>query len=132
MLIVCLPVVPPVTASGCALGSGTNAILLFALKLTDNEVKSTPVLPYWFDSQTYGVRPANDPTPPRICCRLSLPLLKSQLNPTRGDHIFGAGTMSVRRPKSATESGLACGVSGKFGASKRTPYVNVKLAAARH
>ena len=29
-----------------------------------------PVLPYWFDSQTYGVRPEKRPMPPRTCSRV--------------------------------------------------------------
>ena len=29
--------------------------------------KSMPVLPYWFESHTYGVRPVNRPMPPRTC-----------------------------------------------------------------
>jgi hypothetical protein len=47
------------------------------------------------DSHTYGVRPANNPRPPRTCDRFAPPLLRSQLNPMRGENIFGAGVTSV-------------------------------------
>src|SRR5215471_12996253 len=94
-LIVWLPAMPPGIEVGWLFGSETNLTLLFALNVTARAVKSTPVLLYWFDSQTYGVRPLNRPRPPRICDRFSPPLLRSQLKPARGENIFGAGTTSV-------------------------------------
>src|SRR5205814_8819105 len=121
MLAVWRPAAPPVTDVGCANGSATNGIRLAVFRLAVIVVKSTPVFPYWFDSQTYGVRPVNRPTPPRSCDRVADPPLRSQLKPARGDHIFGAVTISVRNPKSVTVRGFECGVSGNCGMSSRTP-----------
>src|SRR3954470_4940827 len=90
-----VPGVPPVTACGWAFGSATKAIRFAELLVVDRLVRSTPVLPYWFDSQTYGVRPVKNPMPPRSCERCAPPLLTSQWKPIRGDHIFGAGTTLV-------------------------------------
>ena len=43
----------------------------------------TPVLPIWFEIQTYGGLPVKRPLPPRTCV---VPLPKrSQFKPTRGD-----------------------------------------------
>ena len=86
---------PPGIEVGWLFGSAMKLTRLFALKVTASAVKSTPVLLYWFDSHTYGVRPANRPRPPRICERFAPPLLRSQLKPARGENIFGAGTTSV-------------------------------------
>src|SRR3954449_4297041 len=124
MLTVCRPGVPPVTVRGWLAGSATKAMRFAALLLVEMFVKSRPVLPYWLESHTYGVRPVKNPNPPRTCDRRAPPLLRSQLNPTRGDHISGAGTTSVANPKSATVSGFDGGVSGKCGTSSRTPYVS--------
>ena len=38
-------------------GSGENGILFADALLVERLVVSTPVPPYWFDNQTYGVRP---------------------------------------------------------------------------
>src|SRR6476660_10404480 len=116
-LIVWLPAVP--SEVGCAFGSATKATRLAGLNGTDSAVKSTPVLLYWFDSQTYGVRPAKIPAPPRSCERFAPPLLRSQLKPARGEYIFGAGAISVRNPYVASASGFACGTSGNCGRSSR-------------
>src|SRR5262245_25747813 len=132
-LTLCRPAVPPVTVFGCAFGSATNGIWNAALGAPVLiEVKSRPLLLYWFESHTYGVRPVKYPTPPRTCDRKAAPLLRSQLKPIRGDHINGAGTTSVAYPKSVTVTGFARGLSGKWGASRRTPYVSVRLDLARH
>src|SRR5436853_591152 len=106
---------------GCALGLAMNGTRLFALKVTASAVKSTPVLLYWFESQTYGVRPAKRPRPPRICDRFVPPLLRSQLKPARGENILGAGVTSVAKPNALCASGFACGLSGNCGTSNRTP-----------
>ena len=86
---VCAPLV------GWLSGSGTNGILLVAAKgETCRRRNSMPVLPYWFDNHTYGVRPLKRPMPPRTCCRI-VSLVRSQLKPTRGDHDDVSGTTSV-------------------------------------
>src|SRR5262245_28238329 len=120
-LIVWLPAMPPGIDVGWFFGSATKLTRLFALNATASAVKSTPVLLYWFDSHTYGVRPANRPRPPRSCERLAPPLLKSQLKPARGENIFGAGVTLVANPNALSASGFACGVSGNCGTSNRTP-----------
>src|SRR5450759_2425263 len=98
-LIVCVPRPAPGIDVGWLLGSATKGILnlvgVEVLNTAERYVKSTPVLPYWFDSHTYGVRPVNMPIPPRTWRRLPLVLLRSQLNPTRGENIVGAGTTLV-------------------------------------
>src|SRR5436190_773445 len=48
---------PPGIEVGWLFGSAMKLTRLFALKVTASAVKSTPVLLYWFDSHTYGVRP---------------------------------------------------------------------------
>src|SRR6187401_3185998 len=102
-LIVCRPVAPPVTVLGWLSGSATNGIWLLALKVTDRFVNCTPVLPYWFESHTYGVRPLKRPMPPRTWrCLPETPCPRSQLKPTRGDHDMGEGVISVRLLKSVT------------------------------
>ena len=53
---------------GWAYGSAENGIRLAGSKNTRIRWNSFPVLLYWFDSQTYGVRPWNNPSPPRTCC----------------------------------------------------------------
>src|SRR3954468_365000 len=95
-LIVWLPALP--SEVGCAFGSATKVIRLAVLSGTASAVKSTPVLLYWFDSHTYGVRPAKMPVPPRTCDRFVPPLLRSQLKPARGEYILGAGATSVWKP----------------------------------
>src|SRR4029077_20181516 len=105
-----VPATAPVTVFGWLVASATNGILLPLLFAAPMRVKSIPVLPYWFEIQTYGGRPAKMPTPPRICSVASP--LRSQLTPTRGDHMELDGVMSVRYPKFATAAGLAVGVSG--------------------
>ena len=40
-------------------------VVVERLVLVERLVVSTPVLPYWFDSHTYGVRPVKYPIPPR-------------------------------------------------------------------
>src|ERR1051325_11178651 len=120
-LIVWLPAMPPEIEVGWLFGSATKLTRLFALNVTASAVKSTPVLLYWLDSHTYGVRPANRARPPRICDRFSPPVLRYQLKPARAENIFGAGTTSVAKPKALSASGFACGLSGNCGASNRTP-----------
>ena len=44
---------------------------------------STPVLPIWFEIQTYGGLPLKRPVPPRSWVLWSF--VASQLKPTRGD-----------------------------------------------
>ena len=63
------PAVAPVTVVGWLSGSATNGMRLLALFDAPMRVKSMPVLPNWFEIQTYAGRPVNRPTPPRICCR---------------------------------------------------------------
>ncbi len=99
MLTVCVAATEPGIDVAWLFGSGLNGMLnLFGVDVENAAVrlvKSTPVLPYWFDSQTYGVRPANRPMPPRTCrCFVPLPL-RSQLKPARGENIVGVGTTSV-------------------------------------
>src|SRR5713226_58318 len=96
---------------------------LVATTFVEIVVKSSPApgLPYWFASQTYGVRPVKNPMPARTCDCLEPPFERSQLTPTRGDHILGAGTTSVAKPKSVIDNGFAFGVSEKCGTSSRTP-----------
>jgi hypothetical protein len=55
---------------GCECGSGENGIRLAGSKKTRMRWNSLPVFEYWFESQTYGVRPWNSPRPPRTCWRL--------------------------------------------------------------
>jgi len=86
-------IVAPVGDFDCELASATNGILLFALLEMLIFVKSTPVLLYWFDIQTYGVRPAKMPMPPRTCDFESF--IGVQLKPTRGENCCVSGTTSV-------------------------------------
>src|SRR3954467_5165044 len=101
MLTVCRPGAPTVTVRGWLFGSATKAMRFAALLVVEMFVKSRPGLPYWFESPPKGVRRVKNPNPPRACDRRDPPLLRSQLNPARGDHISGAGTTSVAYPKSA-------------------------------
>src|SRR5262249_60230416 len=89
---------------------------------------SIRVLPYWFESQTYGVRPEKKPPPPRTW-RLPSPFT-SQLKPTRGENIHGLGATSVAKPKACSAAGFAVGLSGKDGLSTRTPRGRVGWGAA--
>ena len=95
MLTVCRPGEPPVTVLGWFEASATNRIRFAAVLVVEIVVNVSPLLTYWFESHTYGVRPVKRPKPPRIWERRVSPLLRSQLAPIRGDHILGAGTTSV-------------------------------------
>src|SRR5688500_3771324 len=120
----------PVTAVGCPAALGKNGMRLAATFEAPMRWNSMPVLPYWLDSHTYGVRPENIPNPPRTCC--SPLLFRSQLKPTRGEYRTPAGVSSVAKPKFATATGLAVGLSGNIGTSTRMPDVIVTFGRMRH
>src|SRR5690349_14587111 len=73
-------------------------------------IDSTPVSAKALEIQTYGVRPAKTPMPPRICCAVEPPGF--QLKPTRGDHTtLSFGVTAVLRPMAVCTAGLNVGVS---------------------
>ncbi len=100
----------------------------------------TPVLPSWFDIQTYAGRPLNTPVPPRTWVDWSL--RTSQFRPTLGDQrIFGSGRRPVSYltglPFSSRNVRLSApsfrnAVFLNCDRSNRKPAVTVTLRVGRH
>ena len=67
-----------------------------ALNVDRQAVKSTPVLPYWFDSQTYGVRPAKKP------------IAAAQLRPLRAAAAQVPVEADARRPHRSAPARRRC------------------------
>ena len=57
---------PPVGAGLYLSGLGLNGNVVTGASVSRNPY-STPVLPIWFEIQTYGGLPLKSPVPPRTC-----------------------------------------------------------------
>src|SRR5918911_5581841 len=98
------------------------AVCVATVAMQLNAIDSMPVLAKAFEIQTYGVRPAKTPMPPRTCCAADPPGF--QLKPTRGDHTtVSFGVTAVLRPMALKIVELNDGVSLNDGLSARRPNV---------
>src|ERR1043166_9269754 len=107
------------------------AVCVATVAMQLSAIDSMPVLAKALEIQTYGVRPAKTPTPPRTCCAVEVPGF--QLKPMRGDHTTDSfGVTAVLRPMALKIWELNDGVSSNDGLSARRPNVSVRFGIMCH